>query len=303
MSAQPDTPQPAALGETRPFSWSVRRELWENRSLSIAPLVVTAVVLLANLISLIGLPERLRSLSTNPPAEQYTALVRHLRLAPAAIMLAALLVGFFYALDALYGERRDRSLLFWKSLPVSDLTTVLAKASIPLVVLPLYAFVLSVVAVALILLLSTLVLLASGVNPAPLWREARLLEQPIVMFYGLAAHALWFAPLYSWLLLISAWARRTPLLWVVLPPAAIAVLERIAFNTTYVCSLLGYRLRGAMEEAFASAPRGGDAGGFDRLAELDPLRFLSSPGLWTGLVFAGLCLALAVWLRRRREPL
>ena len=59
----------------------------------------------------------------------------------------------FYCLDALYGERRDRSILFWKSLPVSDLTTVLSKASIPIVVLPLLTFAVTV-ATQLIMLLS-----------------------------------------------------------------------------------------------------------------------------------------------------
>ena len=58
-------------------------------------------------------------------------------------MLTAFLVGVFYCLDALHGERRDRSILFWKSLPVSDLTTVLAKASVPCRVLPPRAFALA----------------------------------------------------------------------------------------------------------------------------------------------------------------
>ena len=56
------------------------------------------------------------------------------------IMFTVFIVGIFYCLDALHGERRDRSILFWKSLPVSDLTTVLSKVFVPLVILPVLTF-------------------------------------------------------------------------------------------------------------------------------------------------------------------
>ena len=118
-------PPPPPPGPTRPFTWSVRRELWENRSLYVAPLVVTAFVLLGSFISLLGLPARMQALPALDEAARHAMAVKPFSMAPAPIMLATLLVGIFYALDALYGERRDRSILFWKSLPVSDLTTVL----------------------------------------------------------------------------------------------------------------------------------------------------------------------------------
>ena len=79
----------------------------------------------------------MQTLPALDPAKRHALVVRPFSMAPAPIMLATFLVGLFYSLDALYGERRDRSILFWKSLPVSDRTTVLSKASIPLVVLPL----------------------------------------------------------------------------------------------------------------------------------------------------------------------
>ncbi len=121
------------------------------------------------------------------------------------------------------------------------------------------------------------------------------------MLYGLTVHALWYAPIYGWLLLVSAWARRTPVLWAALPLLAIAVVERLAFNTSYFASLLRYRLTGAMTEAFAvRLQRGG--GSLEQLSQLSPMRFVSSPGLWLGLAFAAACLAAAVRLRRYRDP-
>src|SRR5260370_34918015 len=152
------------MAEPRPVYWSVRRELWESRSIYVAPLIVAAVVLFATALGTIGLPRKVRILPTLDPGKRHAAVVMPYSMAPAPIMLAAFLVGFFYCLDALHGERRDRSILFWKSLPVSDRTTVLSKATIPLVVLPLIAFPLSVVTQVALLLRSPIVLLATALS-------------------------------------------------------------------------------------------------------------------------------------------
>ena len=96
------------------------------------------------------------------------------------------IIGVFYCLDALYGERRDRSILFWKSLPVSDLTTVLSKASIPLVVLPLLTFAITVVTQLLMLLLSAAVLAGSGLSVTPL-TQLPLFQMSLVLLYHLVA--------------------------------------------------------------------------------------------------------------------
>src|SRR5262245_39448909 len=111
----------AIITALRPLYWSIRRELWESRFIYIAPLAAAALSLFGFAINAIR--TRLHRdilLST-----------RHGELAPALIMGAAIIVSVFYCLDALYGERRDRSILFWKSLPVSDVTAVLAKLAIP----------------------------------------------------------------------------------------------------------------------------------------------------------------------------
>lgn len=313
MNTQSDTSQqcagdsrgvaPAPMSETRPVYWSVRRELWENRSIYLAPLIVAGVVIFASLINTLGMPKRMRTVSELEPAKQHAAVVSPYSMAPAPIMLTTFLVGMFYALDALYGERRDRSILFWKSLPVSDRTIVLSKASIPLVVLPLIAFVLSVLTVTVLLFASTAWLVLNGASPVRLWTELRFVQEPIIMFYGLAVHTLWFAPIYCWLLLISAWARRAPFLWAILPPVAVSVFERVAFNTTHFSSLMRYRVMGAMREAFAVESKSGRVGIIDQLSQLDPARFLSSSGLWFGLILAAAFLAAAVRLRRNREPI
>jgi ABC-2 type transport system permease protein len=300
MSLQPDTSQ-TYTAATRPMYWSVRRELWENRSIWIAPLAVTAIVLFACLMSTIHLPDRVRAAATLGPAKQHAALSNPVCTAPAPIILTTFLVGVLYAADALYSERRDRSILFWKSLPVSDRTTVLSKAAIPLAVLPLIALALSVVTQLVMLFVASAVLMAHGMSPVMLWAEVGFFQGLLIMVYGLTVHVLWFAPIYAWLLLISVISRRTPLLWVV-PLLAILMLERIAFNSSYFALLLKYRIVGAMTEAFAVAPHA-SVGNIERLSQLDPIRFLSTSGLWLGLAFAAACLAAAIRLRRNREPI
>src|SRR5262245_27831189 len=111
------------------FYWSVLRELWENRSIYIAPAIVAIVVLFGFIVSTGGLPERRRAVLLLDPEKSRAAIEVLYDVAAMLLIFTAFIVGVFYCLDSLYGERRDRSILFWKSLPVSDLTTVLSKAT------------------------------------------------------------------------------------------------------------------------------------------------------------------------------
>ncbi len=221
----------------------------------------------------------------------------------AAMMMifTVFIVGVFYCLDALHGERRDRSILFWKSLPVSDLTTVLSKATIPLVILPLISFAI-VVCVQLIMVLTTgAVLVFHGMSPATTWAHFPVFQNWLVLLYGLIVLALWHAPIYGWLLLVSGWAKRATFLWAVLPFIAIQILEKIAFGTTYIGKMLGHRLVGFAPHAFGF--HGGTHPTIDSLSQLTPGRYLGSPDLWIGLLVAAALLAAAVRLRRYRGPL
>jgi ABC-2 type transport system permease protein len=300
-NAQPELPVEAHA--TRPMYWSVRRELWENRSIYLAPLIAAAVALFGHLISTVGLPHRMRALLALDPAQQSQAIARPYSSVAALLIATAFIVGVFYCLEALHGERRDRSILFWKSLPVSDRTTVLSKASIPLVILPLLIFVTIVAAQMIMLMLSTAVLLVvgNGASVAMLWARLPLFRMSLGLLYSLTAIALWHAPLYSWFLLVSGWARRATFLWAVLPPLAIAAFERIAFHTSYIGYLLRYRLIGWFTQGFDFTARG--TAPIDPLTQLTPWRFLSTPGLWIGLGAAAIFLVAAVWLRRTREPI
>ncbi len=279
---------------TRPFYWSVWREIWENHSVWIVPAIVSAIVLLGSLASASYLPKRRQNALLLDEMHRRAAIEAPYDLAAIMLLITAFIVGLFYCLDALHGERRDRSILFWKSLPVSDLTTVLSKATIPLVVIPLVTFVITVVTQFLMLLISTAVLAPSGLAGTT-FQSFNLFRESLVLLYGLITIALWHAPVYAWALLVSGWARRATFLWAVLPPLAIGFFEKVTFNTTHFASMIADRIVGFAPEAFSYSPH--------TTPLMTPGKYLSSPGLWIGLIFAVAFVVAAIRLRRYRGAL
>ncbi len=299
-SIEPQTP--VAISRTRPLYWSIRRELWENRSIYVVPLIVAAVEVIGFAISTIGLAERRRAVLLLDPAHQRAAIEVPYDVVAMMMIFTVFIIGVFYCLDALHGERRDRSILFWKSLPVSDLTTVLSKVTIPLVILPLVAFAI-VMCMQVIMLLETSVnLIFHGMSPATTWAHFPVVQNWLVLLYGLVAIALWHAPIYGWLLLVSGWVRRATFLWAVLPLLAIGIFERITFGTSHFASMVNHRLFGFAPGAFDFEPHGNSVA-IDSLTQLTPGRYLSTPDLWIGLAFAAAFIFAAVRLRRYRGPI
>ena len=291
---------PTTIPFSRSFYWSVRREFWENRLIYIAPLGAAAIFLVSFVINTILLRFRMHGVWPVDAARQHDALTLPLalphELSAALIMGIAMVVGIFYSLDALYGERRDRSILFWKSMPVSDLTTVLSKMAIPLVIIPVLSYAIVLVTHFIMLLMASTLLVGSGANIAALWTQESFFRFSLDLFYHmLTVHGLWYAPLYGWLLLVSAAAPRAPFVWAVLPPFVIWAVEKMAFNTTYFLSLLQVRLTGPQDPEM---PRNANL-----MSALIPHHFFDQPGLWAGLAVAAVFLAIAVRLRRYRGPI
>ena len=279
----------AATSPAHHLYWSVRRELWENRSVYLAPFAVAGLVL-------VGFSIALARPSTPGQAADQPYVV-----AAIVLMGVEIVVAILYSLDALYGERRDRSILFWKSLPVSDVTAVLAKASIPVLVLPFVTFIATLATQALMLLASRGVLAATGADAPGAATQLSLLELVRVNFGHLVLiHGLWYAPIYAWLLLASAWATRVPFLWAALPPVAIGVVERLAFNSTRFVDLLRNYFLGVPE---MTGGDGAPALTMDMLAPHSLLHGVVDPALWVGLAVSALFLVGAVRLRRSRGAL
>lgn len=210
------------------------------------------------------------------------------------------IIGFFYALDSLYADRRDRSVLFWKSLPLSDTETVLSKFVVAAVVIPAVAAVASIAGQLVMAAGGSIKLAFIGGQAGLMWMPQVLGGSAIGALALAVVCALWFAPLVAYLLLASAWAPKSPFLWAVLPPAAAAMLEEIAFGTSHVIGLIKYRALAPIEAMFSAdnlkeeAVRSMDIAG--NVAGL-----LVSPGMVIGLVAAAALLAAAIWVRRYRD--
>lgn len=276
----------------RRFYWSVRRELWEYRSIYLAPIVVGALGLIGFWISMFYLPARLRGAHV----DVHSTIESHYVTVALLLMIVDIVMAVFYSIDALYGERRDRSVLFWKSMPVSDLTTVLAKASIPILVLPIITSVVTIFLQFVMSVSNSAVLAASGMNAALPWIHVPFFKTAGINLYHLVIfHGLWYAPFFGWFLLVSAWAKRAPFLWAFIPPVAVGLVEKIAFNTSYFGMMLLDR--------FAGGPLGKgapDGMSMDMFTPHHAVHFLFGPGMWLGLLFTAACLFAAAWLRRLR---
>ena len=185
-------------------------------------------------------------------------------------------------------------------MPVSDFTTVLSKAIIPLAILPAIIFVVVIATQFFMLLISSAVLVPSGLAGTT-WANFNLFRESVVLFYGLIVIALWHSPIYGWALLISGVARRATFLWAILPPLVIGIFEKVTFNTSYFTSMLTNRVFGAGDTAFNFQMHRGIS--IDLLTQLTPGRFLMTPGLWIGLIVSALLITAAVRQRRYRGPI
>jgi ABC-2 type transport system permease protein len=200
-------------------------------------------------------------------------------------LLVAFVVVFFYLLDCLFTERRDRSILFWKSLPVSDAKTVLSKLFVALVAVPLWSWVLSLV-VGLVVF-GVLAAQVSGTPAAGLgtWHGGTWLTVQAAMLGKMAIAALWYLPVAGWLLLGSVLAKRAPFLWATLPFLVLSLAERITLGSNVVGALVAQRLFGFREE----------------VSLIGEFPLLASPGLWIGVAVGAALVYAAIRVRQHSD--
>jgi len=300
------------------FIMLLRRETWEHRSLVWVPLVVAALIVVSAILST-NVTNSTGIRFDGEDAEFFARLAvdtakqsQLFAVWMSALILPLLFVGltvlYFYLLDALYAERKDRSILFWKSMPVSDTATVLSKAVTALVVVPVWIWLLSL---AMGLLVFVVVALKVGGTPlAPLgnFHVGTWFALQTTLLLNLLIAALWYAPIAAWLLLVSAWAKRAPFLWAVLPPVLLALFEEIIFDTNHAAQLFIYRLTGFFKSGFGVGEVDG-RGSAEHIREsirnasehLSALPLLGELHLYTGLAVAAVLLYGAIRLRRWRD--
>ena len=282
----------------------IRRELWEHRALWVVPLVIAALIVVAAMFPHASMQIDADDVASPQKYMDLFALFHSAMTVPQLLLLSVLLP--YYLLDCLFAERKDRSILFWKALPVSDAQTVLSKLLVALVVVPLGVFALTLVTDA-----AASGILAVRFHGSPLVRaflrwdtQAWLYTQGLILG-ALVVVNLWYAPVAAYLMLVSAWAKRSPFLWAAMPPLVAMLVEKIAFGTSYVARFLGYRLRisdllglnhGAGKAAMAAGEHA--PGMLDRLR---PLAALSNVDLWLGLVATAALIWLTIRIRRHQS--
>jgi len=298
----------------------VRRELWEHRSIWITPAAVatiTTLLAIAMVIAVAAFGEVLNpdiekiADATVPESARRVALAGFLLANTTVFLFAMWILGIFYCLDALYAERKDKSILFWRSLPITDAETVLSKLLTVSIAIPLATIAAVVVSHLLNLIVVSVWLASEGANPMRfIWGAVPLLDTWIAVTTILIAVPIWMAPLLGWFLFISAWAKRGPLLRSVLPIAILPILEYIVFRSWALGEAILSRLSIITMPIFESIKKSG----FDEddlqsmLSEnislvswLDYGRFLTSIEVWAGLVVCGIFSTAAIYVRRYRD--
>ncbi len=259
----------------------IKRELWESRSLYLAPLIAAGVMLAMWVWGALVVPQGFRFNFSTPPApfpEEGSRIGIGLYGFSMQLFIVSSLVCGLYLLDCLYAERKDRSILFWKSLPVSDLNTVLSKFAVAMVVVPLGVFVLATVMYPILYAIA-----AVGVPNFSYisggWNTGEWLRAEGSMLAALIATQLWYAPLAAWNMLASVMSRRSPILIAVLPIVVLTVCERVMLHTSHLLVFAAKRMM----------PVSGLVEGLQR------------PSMWIGLAVAAGMLYIVVRLRRYRD--
>jgi len=225
-------------------------------------------------------------------------------------------VVFFYCLGALYDDRKDRSVLFWKSLPISDRDTVVSKGISALLVAPILALAASLITMVGFMLILSVVVLLHGGNPITLlWGPGSPLSVVGAFLIGIPVYALWALPTAGWLLLCSAWARSKPFLWAIMIPVFSGIFVSWfditkLFNldsSWYWANIVGRVLLGTFPGADI-AYRGGFEkdiedmdGTLHAFSASNALESLSTPDIWIGAVAGLVMIYGAIRLRRWRD--
>ena len=287
-------------------NWLIRREFWENRAIWMIPAALGGLLLLAALFTQVSIP-RLTS-----PQQSEEAAAAFLVVVGAMFYLVMALYSAWYLLDCLYTDRKDRSILFWKSLPVSDATTVLCKLLVGMIIVPLVYF--AAANVTALIAAFILSIRARASIGSSLWNGDVWWQIQVLWVYVIVTTAVWYLPVAGWLMLLSAWAKRAVILWAILPPLLLNIFERLFFGTHVVSQIIGRRLTALPQVSFHFSKymwtnEGGvvdNASGAPVASVwhlINPSGFFTSAETWIGVAIGIVLIVAAVQLRMRRSEI
>lgn len=297
----------------------LQRELWEHRSIYVVPLVIALIIALLSVtgqvvVSAFDQQVDLTILgATNLGESQRAAAIAVLTSAISiTLMIAMVILSVFYLLDTLYTERRDKSILFWRSLPVTDAETVISKLLTAVVVIPLVTFAVVVVTHLFVLAISSMWVSGRGGDGWQLiWGAAPFFDTWLATLLFFIAVPLWYMPFAGWFLFVSGWTRRSPFLVAILPLIILPMLERILLGTSVFRDAIFGRFSsmplfaglGSTGVVFSedAAPEFAADANVSLLSLVDLPAFLGDPALWVGLAVGALFTVAAIYVRRYRD--
>ncbi|MEA3195979.1 MAG: type transport system permease protein [Gammaproteobacteria bacterium] len=286
--------------------WLLRREFWENRAIWMIPAVLGGLMILAALFGRIDL-------MTIPSQVPSRAVGGGFLLAVGVTFFIVMSIySTWYLLDCLYADRKDRSVLFWKSMPISDTATVMSKLGAALIVIPGVYF--AAADLTTLMMAFIVSVRANSSLGGALWHVDLWLQLQVLWIYVIVTTAIWFLPIAAYLLVVSAWAKRAVMLWSILPPIALLLAERWFLGTHVIAGQIWERLAGYPLVAFHDDP--GCCSWVTTVVGNDTIRtptsiwgflnvggFSSSAETWIGAAVGAALVISAIQLRTRRTEI
>ncbi|AXI83820.1 ABC transporter permease [Xylella taiwanensis] len=317
------------LTQLKTFVWLLKREYWEHRGgFFWAPVITGAIaVFFAILGTVIGVVNTrgLTNISHPESYQQFLGITGDI-LILSSIGLTSLVLTFsmlFYALGSLHSDRHDRTILFWKSLPISDTQTVLSKAAWALLPGPLISVAIGLVIGLALLLVATGGLLAVGETyPWAMITHSHPFQILSSLLNIIPIQLLWSLPTIGWLMFCSAWARTKPFLWAFLLPILscimITILEAMPgvrlplFNIWYMLvyrgllSIVPLSWWPQKVSEYNAYPKQDPDNFVNLLLQLQPghnVHIYNSSDLWIGASVGIALIIAAIYLRHRNNEL
>ena len=295
----------------------LKREIWEHRSIYVTPLAIASIVTLSVIAMLVfasGFAKQLDiaifgASNIAGEGERKAALTAFFVGTSWLFLVALAVLTVFYSLDALYGERKDKSILFWRSMPVTDAETVISKLVTAVVVIPFVA-VIGIVATHIVNLILTGIWVSMKGGDAGLliWGSVPLFDNWLAAFFVVQASAIWMSPFVAWFLFVSAWTKRAPLLMAFMPLILIPLLEWIFLRTRFFATAVFDRGDSLplfktldLESFFEEEHWRSGIDNISLLGHIDIVKFLTSPAMWGGLLVAAVFATAAIYVRRYRD--
>jgi ABC-2 type transport system permease protein len=277
------------------YLWLIRREFWERRAIWIVPAAISGTLIL---VALFGRTQ----IITDVPLESPFVGKAYLGITGLLFIVIMMVYSTLYLLDCLYDDRRDRSVLFWKSLPISDTDTVLSKLIVALLAIPLVAFLAADITSLIVAFIVSI--RARAMIGGALWDGSDWLQIQALWMYVILTCAVWYLPVAGWCLMISAWVKRAPMLWSVLPLLVAFLIEHFFVGTNYIGRVIGGRLAGYAPVAFhtdSHGPWNANDAAHSAWQFMDIGGFFSNAATWVGLLVGAAMIAAAIQMRIHRS--